>query len=68
MRKYVERMEQERKDVLSKISKAKKVIADPPFDIDKHQVLLLAKQVKVMDEYVSCLDERLEYEKLLGNR
>lgn len=67
MRQYVERMKQERHDLVSKITKAKKVIEDPPFDIDKHQIMLLAKQIKAMQEYEECLSERLNYEKTLGN-
>lgn len=33
-----------------------------PFGMDKHQVILLAEQVKAMDVYLGCLIDRIEYE------
>lgn len=62
MRKYLERMLEEKKDLEGKIKKAKKTIENNPFGMDKHQVILLAEQVKAMEVYLGCLIDRIEYE------
>ena len=67
MRLYVQRMKEERHQLLQKIGMAKRLIANAPYDTDKHQIMLFEKQVTVMNEYVAILDERLAYEKKHGN-
>lgn len=63
MRKYIERLFVEKNDLEGKIRKAKKVIKVPPYDMDKTQRMLLIEQLKIMEDYLSCLNERIEYEK-----
>ncbi len=62
MKQYVERMKIEREDLTGKIKRAKKVVENVPFGMDKTQVLLLAEQIKAMEVYLNCLDERMKYE------
>lgn len=63
MKQYQERLFRERKDLVGRIKKAKQTISAVPYGIDKHQIMLLAEQVKVMEQYLSILDERIDYEK-----
>ena len=62
MQNYVTRMMQEKEDLQGKIKRAKKVIENIPFGMDKTQIMLLGKQIKIMEEYLDCLSERLVYE------
>ena len=62
MKQYVERMHKEKEELERKIKKAKAVIEIVPFGMDKKQILLLAEQVKAMEQYLSVLNERIEYE------
>lgn len=62
MRQYLERMLEEKKDLEGKIKKAKKAIENNPFGMDKHQVILLAEQVKAMEVYLGCLNERIKFD------
>lgn len=62
MQNYVTRMIQEKEDLQGKIKRAKKVIENIPFGMDKTQIMLLGKQIKIMEEYLDCLSERLVYE------
>lgn len=64
MQEYVKRMEQEKDDLMGKIKKAKKIIENVPYGMDKHQIILLAEQIKAMDSYLNCLNERLKYENI----
>jgi hypothetical protein len=63
MQQYVERMVQEKADLEGKIKRAKKAVENPPYGADKHGMILLAEQVKAMETYLACLDERIDYEK-----
>ena len=62
MKQYVERMYTEKEDLERKIKKAKAVIEIVPFGMDKTQIMLLAEQVKAMEQYLSVLNERIAYE------
>ena len=67
MKKYIERMIIEKDDLSGKIKKAENAIKNPPFDSDKHGLLLLAEQVKAMKEYERILAERIKYERNKSN-
>lgn len=62
MKLYVERMKTERENLEGKIKRAKKIVEDVPYGMDKTQVLLLVEQIKAMEVYLNCLDERMKYE------
>lgn len=62
MKLYVERMKAERENLAGKIKRAKKIIENVPYGMDKTQVLLLVEQIKAMEVYLNCLDERMKYE------
>lgn len=62
MKLYVERMKAERENLEGKIKRAKKIVEDVPYGMDKTQVLLLVEQIKAMELYLNCLDERMKYE------
>lgn len=62
MKLYVERMKAERENLEGKIKRAKKIVEDVPYGMDKTQVLLLVEQIKAMEVYLNCLDERMKYE------
>ena len=59
MQKFVERMIEERKDLVGKIKKAENAIANNPFGVDKEDIELLTNQVKAMKEYLVWLEKRL---------
>lgn len=62
MQNYIERMITEKKELDGRINKAKKAVECPPYGSDKHGLLLLAEQVKAMQEYSKILSERIDYE------
>lgn len=66
MQLYIKRMITEKNDLQAKIKKANCLLANVPFGMNKKQVLLLAEQVKAMEIYLACLNERLKYEKCGG--
>jgi hypothetical protein len=69
MPQYYERMVQEKIDLEGKLKKAKKIVEDIPYRMDKTQIVLLAEQIKYMTSYLDCLNERIEYEKVKnGNK
>ena len=57
-------MLQEKSDLIAKIKRATKAVENVPYGMNKTQIMLLAKQIKAMGEYLNCLNERLEYEKI----
>ena len=59
-------MLQEKSDLIAKIKRATKAVENVPYGMNKTQIMLLAKQIKAMGEYLNCLNERLEYEKNKG--
>lgn len=63
MQDYLKRMLIEKKDLDGKIKRAKKAVAQPPFGMNKTQIMMLAEQVKYMCSYRECLAERIDYEK-----
>lgn len=63
MQKYIERMIEEKKELAGKINRASKAVENPPFGSDKHGLLLLAEQIKIMKSYEQKLEERIEYER-----
>jgi hypothetical protein len=62
MKLYVERMKAERENLAGKIKRAKKIVEDVPYGMDKTQILLLVEQIKAMEVYLNCIDERMKYE------
>ena len=62
MQEYVKKMMVEKKDLEGKIKKAKKVVTEQPFGINKKQIVLLVDQIKAMEEYLDRLNIRIEYE------
>lgn len=62
MQKYIERMITERNELNGRINRAKKAVEVPPYGSDKKGILLLAEQIKAMQEYERILAERIEYE------
>jgi hypothetical protein len=62
MKLYVERMKAERENLEGKIKRAKKIVENVPYGMDKTQILLLVEQIKAMEVYLNCLDERMKYE------
>lgn len=62
MKQYIERMIQEKTDLEGKIRKAKKAVEVPPYGTDKHGLLLLGEQIKLMQSYLEKLNERILYE------
>lgn len=62
MQKFVERMIEERKELVGKIKKAENAITNNPFGVDKEDIELLTNQVKAMKEYLVWLEKRLEKE------
>lgn len=63
MPKYLERMLVEEKDLKGKIKRAEEAVNNPPFDMTKEEIGLLAKQVLSMKEYLSILEQRIEIAK-----
>jgi hypothetical protein len=68
MQKYIERMVQEKTDLEGKIKRAKNAVLNPPYGIDKKGLCLLAEQIKYMEQYLSILSERIEYEGVKNGR
>ena len=62
MQKYIERMKVELTDLSGKISRAEKVVENPPFGSDSKGIELLKKQVSAMKAYREILQERIDYE------
>ena len=63
MKQYIEKMEIEKKDLESKISRAEKLLESNPFDLDDTGRHLLEKQVQAMKVYLDFLEQRIQYEK-----
>lgn len=61
MKQFVERMIREKKDLNSKIKKAKIAIENRPFDMDDKGFALLVKQVEIMESYVKILEKRIKH-------
>lgn len=61
MELYKKRMIIEKEDLQGKIKKAKKAIELPPYGMDKHALVLLAKQIEYMEGYLRILKERIDY-------
>lgn len=61
MKQFVERMIREKKDLNSKIKKAKIAFENRPFDMDDKGFALLAKQVEIMESYVKILEKRIKH-------
>lgn len=55
-------MLQEKDDLTGKIKKAKSAIESNPYGMNKTQMMMLAEQVKYMENYLNILEERLAYE------
>lgn len=62
MKKYIEKMQIEKKDLEGKIAKAEKVLESSPFDLDETGKHLLEKQVGAMKVYLDILEQRILYE------
>lgn len=62
MKKYIEKMQIEKKGLEGKIARAEKVIATNPFDLDDTGKHLLEKQVGAMKMYLDFLEQRIHYE------
>lgn len=62
MQKYIERMITEKNDLSGKIKRAENAVLNPPYGSDKQGLLLLAEQIKAMQEYSKILSERIDYE------
>ena len=62
MQKYIERMITEKNDLSGKIKRAESAVLNPPYGSDKQGLLLLAEQIKAMQEYSKILSERIDYE------
>ena len=63
MQEYVKKMLVEKKDLEGKIKRAKKAVIQPPYGMGKKQIVMLAEQIKPMEEYLECLNSRIDYEK-----
>ena len=63
MKKYIEKMQNEKKDLEGKITRAEKVLESSPFDLDETGRHLLEKQVQAMKVYLDFLEQRIQYEK-----
>ena len=61
MQEFIKRMLTERDDLKGKISRAKKAVENPPFGADAKSIDLLKAQIKPMEEYLSILEQRIEY-------
>jgi hypothetical protein len=62
MQEFIKRMISERDDLKGKISRAKKAVENPPFGSDATSINLLESQIKPMEEYLTILEKRIEYE------
>lgn len=62
MKKYIEKMQNEKADLEGKIAKAEKVLESSPFDLDETGRHLLEKQVQAMKVYLDLLEQRIHYE------
>ena len=62
MKKYIEKMQNEKADLEGKIARAKKVLEINPFDLDETSKHLLEKQVGAMKVYLDFLEQRIQYE------
>ena len=63
MKKYIEKMQNEKADLEGKIARAEKVLESNPFDLDETGRHLLEKQVQAMKVYLDFLEQRIQYEK-----
>jgi len=66
MKKYIEKMEIEKKELEGKIARAEKVLESSPFDLDETGRHLLEKQVQAMKVYLDILEQRIRYERSVG--
>lgn len=64
MKKYLERMLIEKKELDGRIQRAEKAIENPPYDSDEKGIELLKKQVESMKVYSQILHERIIYEEV----
>jgi hypothetical protein len=64
MQAYIKKMITERDDLKGKVSRAKKVIENPPFDSDAEGLKLLSLQVSHMEKYLEVLEQRIKYEEV----
>lgn len=62
MQEYLKRMFSERNELLGRIKKAEKAVANPPFGSDAEGIRMLAEQIKAMKNYLFWLEERIEHE------
>lgn len=62
MKKYIEKIQNEKKELEGKISRAEKVLETSPFDLDETGRHLLEKQVQAMKIYLDILEQRILYE------
>lgn len=62
MKKYIEKMQIEKKDLEGKIARAEKLLESNPFDLDETGKHLLEKQVGAMKMYLDFLEQRIHYE------
>ena len=62
MQEFIKRMISERDDLKGKISRAKKAVENPPLGSDATSINLLESQIKPMEEYLTILEKRIEYE------
>lgn len=62
MKKYVERMATEKKELEDKITKAERAISAEPYDMTNQGKELLLKQIVAMKQYRDILQERYDYE------
>lgn len=63
MKKYIEKMQNEKTDLEGKIARAEKILSSNPFDLDDTGKHLLKKQVGAMKVYLDILEQRIQYEK-----
>ena len=62
MKKYIEKMQIEKKDLEGKIARAEKLLESNPFDLDETGRKLLESQIRYMKGYLDFLDQRIHYE------
>jgi len=62
MQKFLERMIEERNCLKSKLDKAEKAVANPPYGCNGKSLELLKEQVIHMKAYLDVLNKRIEYE------
>ena len=62
MKKYIEKMQIEKKDLEGKIARAEKLLERNPFDLDETGRKLLESQIRYMKGCLDFLDQRIHYE------